>query len=423
MPRKQPEVPVGHSPLGGSAAERYLTCLAAPAMARGHDKGDSEYSVEGHAAHAVAEYCLISGADAWTLVGKEYVDSTNQFVDRSNTPTEGRIEVTKNMADAVQVYLNSARQERAFVCSTYGECKEYVERSFHCPSLHPLYYGRADRVTHYARTLVVTDYKHGVGVVVEADDNTQMKYYAGGVLESLHLWGKVDKIILRIVQPRAFHFDGPIREWETTPAELKAWLYDTLLPGMRAAETFLSMSYTDIMRWHEEVAPVIVPGEHCRFCPVRGCCPAMVEVAAELEDIMAKAKDLGGAPNLSNDEVGRVLVLNEALKIFIKAVQETGYARASNGATIPGCKMVKARANRVWREDEDVQAEAIKLFGDDAFTMPTLKSPAAIDDLPKGSAFTKRYAFKPDAGLRLVADTDTRSEAGPKTRAMFIPVT
>ena len=57
-----------------------------------------------------------------------------------------------------------------------------------------------------------------------------------------------------------------------------------------------------------------------------------------------------------------------------------------------------------------------------AFTSPALKSPAQIDGLPEGKAFTTRWAYKPDAGETVVPSGDSRMEVSKDTKAGFAPV-
>src|SRR5688572_25110324 len=50
-------VEAAHSPLGPSSAERWMVCPASVAATKDLPDTDSEYSLEGSAAHVLAEYC------------------------------------------------------------------------------------------------------------------------------------------------------------------------------------------------------------------------------------------------------------------------------------------------------------------------------------------------------------------------------
>jgi len=397
-----------HSPLGASGAYRWMVCPGSVGHSAGVIDPESEFAALGTAAHALASLCLTSGdeIDAWLLIGEWVYEG--EIVGPGPSPEdmphlEQVIHIDKGMADAVQVYLNAVRYEHP----DQNQGNTWVERKFHCPDIHELFYGTADFV-HYDEaksTLHVWDYKHGAGIVVDVFANPQLMYYACGALTDLRLWKVAKRIVLHVAQPRGWHSDGPLREWSITKGELANWLDDVLVPAMDRAQTSTDTA----------------SGDHCRFCPARWrACPQLVADEKELTKLMAKMKEKGGAKKLSHKDIARLLDLGEVMKISIKAARENGFARAEGGAKIPGWKLVKARSNREFKET--AEKAAIKKFGKDkAFTTPELKSPAKIDTLPGGKKFTTEYAFKPEKGMQLVQASDARNEAGPSTRSMFKP--
>jgi hypothetical protein len=241
------------------------------------------------------------------------------------------------------------------------------------------------------RHLVVVDYKNGAGVVVEAERNVQLMYYAAGMLSDLFAWDLVDTIEMVIVQPNGFHPAGPIRSYTMPVAELAAWLEDELVPAMRWAMT----------------STQLVSGEHCRFCPVRAMhCPQIEADFNEAEELMAEMMSKGGAEELTDAQIARYLSLFDVLKIAASAASKTAMNRLQAGRDIPGFKLVKSRTNREWRDGAE---DAIKAkFGASAFTTPTLKSPAQVDKLPEGEGLTAEWAYKPDGGLTIAKVDDSR---------------
>lgn len=414
-----------HSPLGGSGAYRWMPCPGSVSYARGiKDDGAEEYREEGIAAHAVAEACLRTGVEAWQLIG-HYVFSGPEHTTlygpedpmvkgmHMGTSQVSVVEVDKEMADAVQVYLNAIHD----AYPNRSQCTTWIEYRFHCPKIHKLFYGMADfaRVeTHKTKfsngdnelehILHVWDYKHGAGIMIEVQNNPQLMYYACGVLESLDLWDEVDLVVLHIAQPRGFHFDGPLREWSVYPKALWLWMQDTLKPAMDRAMVSLDTA----------------SGEHCRFCPVNSHqCPQILDDFDELEAIMREIDRnvKGGAAELTNEQTGRFLNLLDVVKIAGKGALKTAFARMSKGTTIPGRKLVKARSNRDWIEE--ARAELKKRFGKRCMTEPELKSPAKIDELPGGADATALLAFKPDKGLTVARDDDTRPQITKSLQKMF----
>lgn len=363
-----------------------MACPGSVALTSGLVDNESEHASLGTAAHALAETLLNTGADAWQAIGTEF-------------------QVDKDMADAVQVYLDAVRE--AHVDRHQGNF--FVERRFHCPELHEKFYGTSDCVylDEPFRHLHVWDYKHGAGIVVEAEKNPQMMYYASGVIEDLGLWDKVEQVTLHIAQPRAWHWDGPVREYAMSITELESWLFDVLLPAMDKA---LSDDGTTTKS-----------GEHCRFCPARGrACPQILADIDEMEKLM---KEMSGktAAELTNEQLGRFGQLFEGFKIANKAHGEVIFGRLQAGQQVPNHKLVPARSNREWKPEAD--KEVRKALGNKALTDPQLKSPAEVDKLPGGKALTARYAFKPDKGLTVAFDSDTRPAVSRDTKSLFTNVT
>ena len=376
-----PEVLNTHSPLGASGASRWMVCPGSVSLGQElkDEQGDT-YSSLGIAAHGLAANCLHTGQDAWGSIG----DCING------------VDVDKDMADAVQVYLDFLRP-----CMNEHGSFLWIEQRFHCPSIHEFFYGTVDHADFWDKTRIlnVNDYKHGAGIVVEAQWNPQCLYYACGIMELYDLWNKVDLITVGIIQPRAFHPDGPIRRWSISTEELKDWLWSTLVPAMNRA-----LTSTDTKS-----------GEHCRFCPViRRACPQVIKDMEELEAIMKIITNT--AAELSNEQVGRFLDLLQIAKMVGKAAEETAFSRLNAGQSVPGYKLASARANRIWKDK--AEEELKKVFGDKAYETK-LKSPAQIEALPLGKAEATKWAFKPEAGLVVVKSEDLRQGVNKDVKSMF----
>lgn len=372
---------MSHSPLGASGAHRWMKCPGSVGLGYGVDDPESDHAALGTAAHHIGAECLKKGVDAWTFM---------------DAPLD--IPCDKEMADAVQVYLDTIRRWHP----DRHQGNSLIERSFYCPDIHKYFYGTADFVYVGEREVHVWDYKYGAGIVVEVKENPQCMYYACGVLSDLALWdSRVDTVVLHIVQPRGFHYDGPVRDWSISVDDLHDWLWGTLVPAMDRAL----------------VSRDTVSGEHCRFCPSRlMACPQLAKDMDELEKLMKEFEGKGAA-DLSNDQVARYLDLFDTAKITAKAAEQVAFTRLSAGHEIPGRKLAAKRPNREWKKG--AEKHIVKKFGKNAYTEPALKSPAQIDAMPEGKALTTRYAFKPDTGLTVVKGEDARQEVSPSTKSMF----
>lgn len=384
------DAPIGHSPLGGSATHRFMKCPGSVTLSRGIEDDESEHAARGTAAHRLGELCLLTVRDAWTFIGDEI---------------EGFV-VDKDMADAVQVYVDWIRKE--FGRHLANTESTLIEHKFHAPTLHQLYYGGLDfgRIDRVKRELTIIDYKHGMGVIVEVSWNPQCLYYAGGIMEKLDLWKDIDTIRLVIAQPRGWHSSGPVREWTISVQDLDIWLVEKLLPAMDRAM----------------VSRDTESGEHCRFCPARfRACPQLLkdfeEFTAMADKIKASEK---GAEELTNAQVERYLELEAVMKIVSAAVKKTAFNRLQHGATFEKWKLGSAKVNREWKED--AKDALVAKYGDGAWEERKLLSPASVEKLPEGKAMAARYAFKPEAGLTLVPMDDARPAVNRDTKSLFTPV-
>ena len=413
MSEKYPsaELPTEHSPFGGSSVHHYLACPGSINMSKGikEEGGESEYAIEGKAAHSLAALCLARNEDAWIYIGKSLENFT----------------VNANMTEAVQVYLNVIRDKHV------SGCTPFIEYAFHAKGIHKEMYGRADYVSLFRkrRHLDVMDYKHGIGIVVDAKFNPQTLFYAVGMLEHLNLWSEVDTITTYIVQPRAFHPDGPIRHFTYTTVEVAEWLSDTLIPAMELAS----------------VSRDTVAGGHCRFCPARqASCPAMMRNLEELGNMTQLVNDKGGAAALTPAELGHVLDIQQIAKIQEKAARATTLARLNKDNPVPGWKLVSGKTSRQWKEGaigmafkeyksqafrvEMVDIAAALIKADKVsqvgklLNVDTIKSPAQLEKLPGGTEFCARWAFKPPAPRTIAPATDVRRGLSTSTKAKFKPV-
>ena len=347
-----------HSPLGASSAERWMACPGSIALINLLPHGDNEdgpgYRQDGTNAHDMAAHCLVNGTDAWECDPLTYI------------PDEG-------MMGAVQVYLDYVRSRKGW---------QFTELRMHRPEFHDLMYGTTDACVLDPENLEVIDYKHGVGVVVEVENNPQIMYYAFMVIDELgSAWNDTCPITLTICQPRV-EWREPIRSWVSTVGFIRQWAVDTLKPAMDRvyADAYLS------------------PGEHCRFCPAKLICPAFLSVANRASKLTLEEIQAMNEPVLAS-----LLENLAAMKMAPKAIEGEARNRIINGRKkIPGWKIVKAKSDRVWKDDAPV--------ADNFDLIWKLPSPAQVGKLPRGDKFVAEWAYAPDNGYNIVPESDKRKE-------------
>ena len=360
-----------HSPLGASGASRWMACPGSVALRvalEPSEKSEDEppaYTTDGTTAHAGAAWCLENDADTWEIIGQTF---------------EGH-EFTLDMAKAVQVYLDAVRDD--IRPTSLAVFEKWVSDDL----LHADFGGTTDCGVVNDSLLTVSDYKNGVGVVVEIRRNPQIMYYAYGLIRKLND-PAITTVRLRVVQPNAFHPQGPVREWNCTVEELTEWAELELLPAMRRTEVDQSLE----------------PGSHCRFCPARIVCPAMSGMWGAFAGASA-----GDAPALSDAELGRQYQLTEAVMIYKKALGDEVYRRLLHGKEVPFVQLEEKTADRAWKDGAEDRFKAE--YGDKAYSNPKLLSPAQMEKVdPAAKPLVKEWAYQPKSGytVGLIGKTKKR---------------
>ncbi len=388
-----------HSIFGASGAERWMNCRGSSALiaaAEMPQTDEPDFQREGIAGHEAAAECLTRDIDAWEIVGETF----------HNTEIDG------DMAEAIQVYLDAVRPciEKPY----RHRAQFFVEAKLAAPDIHEQMFGTTDFGAivqpgspawkecgdgAMGGFLDVTDLKMGKGIVVEPDDNPQLKYYAFMLIHT-YLDDLDDDFLvrLRIVQPRAYHNEGPIREWWTTVGEIKAWVVRELLPAMNSIDDALDA------------------GPWCRFCPAKLTCPLLTGLfkAAASYDPKAVVDACDQALGLNYSKI-------PAVKFYLKALEDETFRRLQLRREIPGAKLVNKKADRIYRptvtvqvEGKDVEvdtAEYIKqTFGKKAYKAPEIMTPAQLEkiDHPAAKDFVKGHAYIPVTGLTVAPSDDKR---------------
>ena len=150
-----------HVELSPSSSHRWMHCPGSIEAERGLPDSDTIHSREGTAAHALGELAFTRNRHPETWLGDV---------------VEG-ITVTQEMVDNVEVYVDVLRDYADGADIVRIERKLAIPREMNPPG--PMM-GTSDAnfVYESARLLRVVDLKYGKGVVVEAEDNPQLGYYA-----------------------------------------------------------------------------------------------------------------------------------------------------------------------------------------------------------------------------------------------------
>lgn len=387
-----------HSRRGASSAHRWRNCAGSINLTErlindGHiEIIQNHTAAEGTAAHLVLSSCLEDGSDA-----VEMSDMIIEVGEWSFAVDDEMVRGVQEVLDWTRDRINRAKEEGF-------EVHVHIEKGLESFTDEDAF-GTSDIVIHIVGDrLIIVDFKYGRGITVEPTSDQNYYYCYLAVENYLNNKNSVKVVESWIAQPRIPHPDGTIRRHVTNVNEVTEWWFNQLLPDMEATR--------------DPDAPLTI-GEHCRFCPNKGHCPALKAEVFEFP--------VGIDPShLTDTELGEVLLKLEAIEAVKGTFEAEAFNRARRGLKIPGRKLVRKRSNREWKVSQAIRnpdtgemaeikfKDAVKdIFGPDAYKEPDFRSPAQLEKLEGGSDFTILWAFTPNKGLTLAAERDKRPEIRP----------
>ena len=378
-----------HAVLGPSSAHRWIPCPGSIRLSAGVPNYSNAHAREGTAAHQVADECLKGGYNPVDFEGEVLT-------------VEGEeITVDEEMVAGVKVFVDYCNSLRAS-----GTGLTWIETPISLDALQPPedMYGYCD-FAHYdpaTKTLHVVDLKYGRGVVVEAKNNPQLKYYGLGAVLAVGKGLEIEHVQLTIVQPRAFHPEGVVRHDNLDYLDLLDFADDLIAAAKRT---------------QDPDAP-LHPGKHCRFCPAAGFCPAQREMVQSLAQVTFEADEpVAVTPpdpaKMSVQQLANVLDNIDVLEEFIKAAKAHGQRLLESGTVAPealGQKLVARKSNRRWRDQGAVVTWFTKEHGGETTALfeQKMKSPAQLEKIVGKKNLPAELVEKPDNGYTMVPLSDKR---------------
>ncbi len=206
----------------------------------------------------------------------------------------------------------------------HGDLVYEVETRVGFGDLLPGVFGSTDLVGRINNRAVVLDWKFGDGVIVDAEENAQLMFYAAAAMRTEELKWAFDgatEIECVIVQP-------PVtRRWVTTPERIKEFERE-LVRAVKIAS--------------QEDAP-LAQGDHCRWCAAKPICPQITGAV----DRAIKQQIV----NLDVDTLAQHLHTADLLEGWIKDLRALAFGLLEQGATVPGYKLVQKQARRQWVDE------------------------------------------------------------------------
>ena len=352
--------------VGGSTAKRVINCPGSVAMVQKMPpKPSSKYADEGTLLHDTIAEHLATLKPLESFLGKKYEDQllTQDLIDDKLVPALA-------LLDEID-----PKQEMSYE----------VETRVGFGDLLPGVFGSTDFVGRMGDKAVVLDWKFGDGVMVSAEENEQLMFYAAAAMRTTALqWAfeGATEIECVIVQPPM------IRRWTTTPERIAQFEHQ-LVKAVKAAE---------------QPDAGLKAGDHCRWCAAKPVCPQMtgeVERAA-----LVQIKQLDAAM------LGQYLAKADVLEGWITDLRALAFQMLEKNVPVPGYKLVQKQARRQW-VDEAKASAALHDMGvprGELFSPEEIRSPAQIEKVLK-----KRKLALPDelvksvsSGTTLASEDDSR---------------
>lgn len=357
-----------HALLSAFSSHRWLNCPPSARLCESYDDRGSDFAAEGTDAHALCEYKLRKA------LGMAAAD-----------PTESLTWYSTEMEDCANGYV-------AFVMELVAEAKKVctdpvvlIEQRLDYSRYVKEGFGTGDCVIISDGTLHIVDYKHGRGVLVEADDNPQMKLYALGALELFDCIYDIDTVSMTIYQPRRSN----VSTFTIPKQELCEWADKVLTPTAELA-------FQGSGEYH--------CGEWCQFCKAKADCRERAKANMELARY-----EFRQPPLLTDEEVEDILGQIDGLTTWAADIKDYALQAAISGKQWPGYKLVEGRSNRKYT-DEHAVISAVTAAGFDPYEHKVLGITAMTAMLGKKqfNAILGDLITKPQGKPTLVPESDKR---------------
>ena len=361
-------MPGKHALLSASSAHRWLHCPPSARLSESYEDKGSDYAAEGTDAHSLCEYKLKTALGMQADDPTEHLSFFNQEMD----------DCASGYAAYVLELVEAAKEtcpDPVVLIEQRVDFSRWVEEGF----------GTADCIIIADGTLQIVDYKHGLGVLVSAEENPQLLCYGLGALQLFDDIYDIDTVRVVIYQPRRDNLSS----YELSKEDLLRWADDVLKP---AADLAFAGDGNFLC------------GEWCGFCKAKNACRARAEANMELARY-----DFKLPPLLTDEDVEEILSKVDDLVAWASDIKEYALQQAISGKVWTGWKLVEGRSNRRYVNDAAVAA-AVTEAGFDPYeqkvlgvtTMQKMLGKARFEELLAG------LIEKPQGKPTLVPESDKR---------------
>lgn len=361
-------MPSKHAVLSASSSSRWLACPPSAQECAKVKDVSSEFAMQGTDAHSLCEYKVLFA------LGREAAD-----------PTKGLTFFDEEMDECANEYAEFVMEQ---VAAAKAVCKDplvLIEQRLDFSRWVPGGFGTGDCVIVADDTLNVIDFKYGLGVLVDAEKNSQMMCYALGALQLFDGIYDIHQVSMTIFQPRRDN----VSTYTMSKDELLHW-----------AETVLKPTAELAAKGEGEYKA----GDHCRFCKIKATCRKRAEYNLELARY-----DFAVPSTLQDEEIEVVLAKADELVNWAGDIKDYALQQALSGKNWNGWKLVEGRSNRRYVNEEAVAA-AVENAGFDPYEKKLLGITAMTKQLGKKrfEELLSNLVEKPQGKPVLVPESDKR---------------
>lgn len=306
-------MPDNHAVLSASSSYRWLACPPSALECAKLPDVQSDFAKQGTEAHALCEYKV-----------------KKALGQKGENPTKSLTTFDEEMAECTDAYAQFVMESLSVAKAACNDPLVLVEQRLDFSRWVPDGFGTGDCLIVADDTLSVIDYKHGLGVLVEADKNPQMMCYALGALDLFDGIYDIRKVSMTIFQPRREN----VSTCTMSKEELLQW-----------AETVLKPTAELAAKGEGEYKA----GDHCRFCKIKATCRKRAEYNLELAKY-----DFAMPSTLEDEEVEAILAKADELVSWAGDVKEYALQQALSGKNWAGWKLVEGRSNRRYVSEKAV---------------------------------------------------------------------
>lgn len=357
-----------HALLSASSSNRWLNCPPSVRLSETYKDKSSDYAAEGTDAHTLCEYRLKL---ALGMKAEDPTENLSYYNEEMEDCATGYAEYILELVEAAKQNCS----DPIVLIEQRLDFSKYVEGGF----------GTGDCVVISDGALHIVDYKHGLGILVDAEDNPQMKLYALGALEIFDGIYDIDTVSMSIYQPR--------RDNVSTHTVFKESLYQW-------AEEVLKPTATLAYAGEGEFSC----GDWCRFCKAKHVCRTRAE-----GNLKIARYDFKLPPLLEEDEIENILEKIDGLVSWASDIKEYALEAAIGGREWTGWKVVESRSNRRYIDEVSV-VKAVSVAGFDPYEQK-LKGLSAMERTLGKNKFKEligSFIEKPKGKPVLVPVTDKR---------------